>query len=797
MDQSDIYDRDNQREDIFEFLKNYQKSVLIVYGESGVGKSEIILTSINTYLKTYQYDSQIIEKFSFSNNSNRIQEPSFVSFLKNLYKKYRTPLDEISSAVDGFSGTSLSINATGTLSVGISYKEPDIEMDKDGFNYLLECLKNKEIKVLYISNVELLTNVADANIIKYLCKKTNHPIKIILELGTLNKNTQQFGINQLLQEEHNKVLTIEKFNEMRTKGLYSFLNGQQSIPQSLYAITQGNAFFIVHFDTNIKHDSMYTIVDSKMNNLDMDSLKVLQYIYILGGYIHIDELISLLNLPDVEYILELLCIKQILKNTNNYYSFFHIFFMHYFIENDKTASMNKSRKSIVNYFMGKSNLSTREMLIYLKQLYFLDNDNIDIVTDGWKIFKYLYEHQDYHLCLKVLEIILNILSKKQICLKNNELILLCYMQILVLRNQAQYINVYIQGQLKLIENNMYYRFLQAQILYQQNNFGESNQLIKKNFFDYAENKRLNIIGLGFSISNYIALGHIQKAQNNYETALQLARELKDKYLEFELIRFASKMHESWTYGITQYEVAIKDHDLSLYNNTRAKIMHNLGLAKILHTKGTEGLEELKVAGEYFESSGSSDLVYNLNARAILEIINFQYDNAKKILLDSINLCNEQYDRFAIYSNLGNVALLQKHYIDAKHYYEKASSLLLPNQLSHSLNNDPSVVYMSYYNLAILYSSENYWDPNKALGFLEKISIPKSMKYYKSRQEKLLILQENIKNNIKLSDFAYPSGNEKNWTVTDFAFVLVKLHFYDFNLSMLQNHEIPDNLQILS
>ncbi|MFW2608709.1 hypothetical protein, partial [Aliarcobacter butzleri] len=57
--------------------------------------------------------------------------------------------------------------------------------------------------------------------------------------------------------------------------------------------------------------------------------------------------------------------------------------------------------------------------------------------------------------------------------------------------------------------------------------------------------------------------------------------------------------------------------------------------------------------------------------------------------------------------------------------------------------------------------------------------------------------ENIKRylllNKKISVFRNEYNGERDWTVSEFVIVLVKLHFYDFNLKIIQDDKLPDRL----
>lgn len=778
MYQTKIYDREQQRMYVEEFLDNNSKHLLVVHGESGVGKTVIVNHCISLFLEKNNFDLSMVESFHFQENINKVKPLSFIGYLKVLYKKHRITLASLRNSI---SGLSMSVNSLFIPTVGVSFKQNDQEIDEDGIDYLFDSMFQRNIQILYISNIELVNNKADFNALKYIKNKKDIKIKVILELGTLCNSNNDFELNELFVDAET-YLEVEKFDEPFTKNLYSFVHKTQP-PANIYNITMGNSFFVVHFNSSIKHYSMTSLVESKLISLDHESLKILQYLYILGGQSNINELKFYFDLPHLAYLLDALSMKKILQNTNNYYFFYHSFFMLYF-NTSTMESLNESRNIIINKLLQKKNKTTRDYIIYINQLYDLNNNPSLVAKHGWSIFRYLYKIQSFNLASNILEILLETVDNNQ---SNYKYIIMAYLQTLILVGQGQKARIISNEFIKFIQNDILFKFLDAQILYQENRFEGSNRLIMDNIFDLENNHRLRAIILGHSIGNLIAMGKLEDAKNNFAAAMEASIMAKDIGVEFEITRFASKMQNSWTYGINMYTEALSRKEIENFPYTKAKLLHNVGLAKILYTRGKKGYREISEASQYFEKVDSPELTYNINAKAIYAIINFQYNKAIDLLLDAINLCNEQYDRFAIFTNLGNTFLLLNEFKKAEHFFMKAL-----NAVQSSINplTDPSVIYMSNFNLAVLFSSKEYWNKEKALTFLMKAKVPNSMKYTEEREKKSKLLESQIRNDIKTTVFRNQEFKQESWTVTEFISVLVKLSFYDFNLKIITDEDLP-------
>lgn len=772
-----IFDRVEQRYKITRFLNSNHNNI-IVYGESGVGKSSIIKSCL---FNDNQYTIEDVISYSFLENSKKINATNFISFLKTLYKSFRKNKKVKLSSIS----TGISFIGVPTISASFSSVSQDYEIDEDGIDLLMELLYESGIKVLYISNIELASNIIDINTLEYIKRNKKIKIKTIYEIGTLVESDFNNTFEEWLTNSSIK-LKIKNFNKQHSCELYSFINHTKKIPINIFSKTKGNSFHIIHYFDNIKHQSINEIVSAKLSSLSADEMKVVIYLYVLGGESSFNEFKYYLNIDNLEYILQILHESKIILLSGDSFLFYHAFFMQHFNSQNIAISITKAREEIINKFFQKRNQTLKDYLITINQFYELNNYD-KIFKYGWIIFKKLYKDQNYVIALNVLELLIE--SDNHFENKNVKLLIILQLQLLVLIGNGQKARIITEKYENLLEEDKIYPFLNSQILYQENDFPKSNEIINNNMFNIEQNHYLRSIVLGYNISNLIAMGD-ENTKNSFISAIESTNSFKDDLVYFEIIKFASKMHESWSFGIEFYTNTLKNNNINLYPYTKAKILHNLGLAKLLSSHAQDGIFELRKANEYFEKSESPDIVYNLNALALYNIVIFDYMNAKCILFDSINLCVEQYDKFAIFSNLGSIYLLEKNFKMAEHFYIKAYKVAYDK--IYPLK-DPSVQYMVNFNLAILYLSNSMWDKNKAIKYLEKIHIPKSMKYYKERVNKLENIKKILSLNKKISVFRNEYNGARDWTVSEFVIVLVKLHFYDFNLKIIQDDKLPDRL----
>lgn len=778
-----IFDRVYQRGSISDFLYT-DKKYIVIHGESGVGKSSVIKSCI---YNDNQYRLNNVINYSFLENTKKIKSITFVSYLKVLYKDYRKLSRKIKDAKFGITSAGLGISALGIPSGNISIQSIDYELDEDGLDILLETLYNNDIKIIYISNIELVDNDIDFSALEYIKNHKNHKLKIIFEIGTLIKPKFNTVLTQWMKETYSS-LEVKGFDKNYSNGLYSFVNNGQIAPVNIYSKTKGNSFYIVHYYDNKKHYSVDEIVSSKLGNLTHESMKIIYCLYILGGNSSYDELNFYLEINNLEYILDILHSNKIIQlEDKGYCKFYHTFFMQYFNSQTKALGIKKIREIVLNKIVKKDKKNIKDYVIFINQLYELDNVT-KLKKYGWIIFKNLYLKQHYMFALNILELLIESLDEHQY---NFELLILLQIQLLILVAKGMDARNIVKNNQSQLKNNKLFVLLDAQILYLEDKFPLSNKLINENIFNIENDDYLSALILGYNISNLIAMGEqLSKIRDNYMSAITIVENKQQDIVYFEIIKFASKMHESWQFGINAYIVALKNKNIDKYSYTKAKILHNLGLAKLIATRATNGFEQLEQANILFELAESPEIVYNINAKALYYIVKYKYREAKMLLLDAINLCNERYDRFAIFSNLGNISMLCREFNKAEHYYKKAYNIVFSD--IYPLK-DPSVEYMANFNLTILYSSLDFWDKRKANKYLKKIKIPKSMKYYDDREKKLIDTKQRILNNIELNIFRNKNYYLNNWTVSEFQFVLVKLHFYDFNLKIINNKNLPDKL----
>lgn len=772
-----IFDRIKQRHKISKFLQSRYTNI-VVYGESGVGKSSVIKSCL---FNDNQYLIDQVINYSFLENSEKINNINFILFLKTLYKCFRKNTKEIK-----LSSISLGLNWTGipAISAGFSSTSQEDEIDEDGIDLLLELLYEAGVRILYISNIELASNISDINALEYIKKSKKIKIKTIYEIGTLVKSDFNNMFEKWIKNS-DITLEVKNFDERFSYELYSFIHQTKKRPINIFSNTKGNSFYIVHYFDNIKHYSINNIVSNKLSHLSVDEMKTTLYLYALGGESVFNELKYYLGIDNLEYILQILHENKIILLNGDVLRFYHTFFMQYFISQNTNIGILETRKKIIKQIFQKKNLTLKDYLIIINQFYELKN-YVEIYKYGWKIFRKLYANQNYVTSLSILELLIE--SDKYFKSKNIKLLVMLQLQLLILIGSGQRARVIATNFITLLEKDEIFPFINSQILYQENDFEMSNKIVNENIFNIEENNYLRSIILGHNISNLIAMG--QNAQNDFMSAIEAAKTIDDQLVYFEIAKFASKMHESWAFGINFYTQILKENNINLYPYTKAKILHNLGLAKLLSSHAIDGIDELKQANQYFEKSESPAIVYNLNAIALHYIVTFNYDKAKSILLDAINLCTEQYDKFAIFSNLGSIYLLEKNFKMAEHFYIKAYKITYHK--TYPLR-DPSVEYMTNFNLAILYLSDSLWNKSRSKKYLDAINIPKSMKYHTSRINKLENIKNFLSSNQAISTFRNRYDGQQDWTVSEFMMVLVKLHFYDFNLKILQDNSLPDKL----
>lgn len=779
-----LFDREAERTLINKFF-NENDRYFILHGESGTGKSSIVAHTIYKY---YSINQIIGISFKTTRNPEEISYET-ISLKNKLHKVYTEErkknfsglitglMEKFSSISIGLSGPSFSF----PLSLG------SIKIDQDYVKQFDKLLYDNSYRLLYISNLELCTNQEDIDILELLfalAKKSELRIKILFEIGSLQNNEQTLFLKKLHSEK--KSLHVHPFPESLTQEFYKFYHDENP-PVHIFAKTKGNPFYIVHFSKDVKQFDLNELVKGKLQLLQSEYLNIVYTLHVIGGQCIFSRLAEYTqkNKHELTLYLEYLQLNEIVQRHDETISFVHSFFSIYLNHQKSSFLIQQKIDDLIALLNSKQqDLNDEEILLLIT---LMDEKSDDSLIDlCWKYIRDAYQKQSYAIVIELCKILLKYLKIDEDIRAYYPFILLAQTYILIGNAQSSVKHFSKQRVFNNPEHNYLLSAIRAQLLYQENKFYESIQIIE-NIVQYIQDYHVLAILFGLNTSNYIAIGQLNKARENYTSAVKFAQNLTDQEISFELLRLSPKIY-GWSRGTELLQEFINSPKSLEYQYTRSKCLHNIGFAKIMETHGEMGYEELMKARSFFELYNMPEITYSITALSIYYLLKNKLDTALGELLDGLNFAHEQYDRFALSTNIGNFYLLKGQLEEALSFYKKALNAL--NDSIFPLH-DPVLRHKANYNLSLIHLLlENY---DKAAEHMAEAEIPSTATYLEKRKER----NEFLKHKIEIQDpqiiLINSEFDEKAWSVTQFNFSIAKLSFYDLNLRILSLKDIPIKL----
>jgi len=763
-----LYDRDSERIKILDFLTNFNE-FLLLEGPSGSGKSALI----EFMLKEHKDINKVLQ-FSLKDSKTYTLD----EYLIKTYQEHRKP-NLLNKFNENFN-LSFAMSFSGFPSIGFGQKNSTSVIVNDDFlTQYLKVLKKDNIEVLYISNLELAED-REKRIIYKLIEKKNLPIKIIFEIGTLVDNKE---ILKFIKSKINNIVHIKQFDSENTKNLYKFLY-KKAPPPNIYAKTDGNSFAIVHFnnDSNSLIHSFEDIVNEKIKTFDNDTIVLLIFLYLFNGNVNkslFKNFIDNNSMSNIRYtnIIPLLQVKEIIVLDNNNIRFKHIYFQRYF-DNLTIDVIDEYKVNIYNFLEKKYNSTLDYLLSFelAKLSYEIGNMNNFIKYAKLSLIK-SYNNQDYSITIQVTELLLlnkNILEEKTYAWS-----LFIYLQTSLLLGNGQELEKYIdKGVLLKYFTPIELDLILSLILYHDNKFDISKKLLSKIIINLTDLKSKYLpLALSIQASNLIALGDINEAKNYYIDAARFF-EQNDHESLFELKRLSPRI-EGFIIGELVLKEIINTYTIKNYQYLEKKCLHNLAMCLLMQGKLEEAEKFFLMSYKFFEHNQSPETTYTLNGLALCSIANNEFEKARELLFDALNLCHEQYDKSTIYNNLGALSMINEDFNEAYIYCTKAEDVL---NNEHSPLNDPIISHRIYHNLWLIsYELQN----QQKLSKYQKLANPPQLYFYDERLLKYNILKNKILKNEKIEYITKKHNNSLEWTVKNFNCTFSKLSFYDFNFKIIK------------
>jgi len=786
----EIFDRKAEQIELKRLLEIHTFSSMIIYGESGNGKSELI-----DYILNQNFPTNDILQFDLNDDDIEFSQNP----LKNYFDQYYLQNTRLHKFKQKIEGAKLRLSLFGLLSLSPTVNSKFIS--KEEFEYqkksvVSQWLKNiyKRHKVLYISNIELISADIDWLILYEIMSNSHERLKIIIEIGLDYSKMEEENrvLYKFIDKFKERAMNIETFDKLNTIEFYRYYYKTDTYPKDIYEASGGVCFNVIHYET------AYNKIDGiqlkrKIERLTRDQKYLLLLVHVLNNGDSVSENVLRLlypkdSLDDFDESLNFLLQEKVLKSNGFEISFRHRKFIQYVREINQAPEVVAVRNNLIKRLKENEIESTIYNVDYIIALQYIGLSRFDDAFDhAYSSMNYFYRLHQYQLVVSIGKIFLDV---PHISTDKKYWLFLLYIQSMILIGNGQELISFIPFLDKAAQEKQNYTFqilfIKASILYHTNEFKESNNLLTKNKLSIIEHEEFRPYYFAIMACNFIALGDLLNAKNNFAEAKRCSGIVQNNELELELIRVEPMVIRDQLFFIS-LEQAVKSGKYQIYKHTLAKCRHNLGLLKIFHTRGLAGREELTEAKNYFAENQCPELTYSAVSYSLLQILDGKYDEAKSDILETIPLCCSEYDKFVVYATLGNIKLLENNAVEAIEEYKLALNVAINGNFKL---NDPAMISHAYHNLTLC--SLLLGNIEAAKAYIQNVQIPGSAYFREERINRLEGLKKNIVDGNRSMDVRKIPGESENgaWLIKEFECNIHYLFFFDFNAKIILNLDFP-------
>lgn len=648
------------RENYFNYIQGQGYNHIVVIGEAGVGKTELINQFISSIddnqvytLRTQCYKAtegfilkswdSIIDDLGSIVLREQVELPDMVKqTIQSVFPAFL--LDQVNNVHHQVNNTGMYEmkiveNALVELfSIISKFRRivlivEDIHWtDRISLSLLERVILNGKVNIMMISS----------------CRKSYDDIteKFITKIGA-NAELDRLYLRRFNEDE-----TLDFAKEFLPEHMIS-----KMILDNIFVETEGNSFFLTEVLNNIINGESYKIITSKIQdvlkhrilNLTNEGQKLVQIASIFFDSFSIEGLIKISGKSEIDVLetIEELIQKNILKELLDSRGKLIFAFTHQkireFIYNDLTLSKKKIlHERIAKFYESKLNHVKQDRRLYHKLIIHYDG-----AQNNKKVLEFSISNLYVHL--QSIHEVFPLVNHKEI---------------------IDHVNVFID------EDQVLDEFSKLEDLYKKvyNEYGDSRELLK-----------LKISLLHMESRYYINNGIYDKGLEYSDKLLSAARKIGDK--QYEIRAFLVKIH----YSINSHKMDImketihqaltlaKDHNFKYETGILQRLS---GLNNILVGNYELGEKLLFESIEMMSSFEDSDK-YILNIAAAYYYLGDSYKfrgnfmNAIKYYQEAINTCNEHgiIGRLTIfYTNAGQVYFNMKDHVKANEYLDKALEL---------------------------------------------------------------------------------------------------------------------------
>ncbi len=334
------------------FLQNNEFSNYLLYGEAGIGKTNLINTLI----------SNVDNCFILKMNCYQFEEDYS-------YESWKTPLDQISEIIKNYN-----IEIPCIITKNINSLFPSFVSKDDMDNYIDEERNYKLIQKSILNIFSIINKIkkiilvvedihwidkTSLEILRALISNKISNIFILMSCRNINKEKIDKFLYYLKNRKLINIINLKRFSEKETKELINhFIKIDKKSQDIIYKESEGNPLFIMEYINNIQQNKDFNILNSRAGdviksrivNIPLKCRKLLEICSVFVEFIHLEALenITKMSKIDIIDILDELMSRKLINEDSNLKGEIVLYFSHSKIKTYLYNSMSESKKSLLH-----------------------------------------------------------------------------------------------------------------------------------------------------------------------------------------------------------------------------------------------------------------------------------------------------------------------------------------------------------------------------------------------------------------------------------------------------------------
>ncbi|MFT0533273.1 hypothetical protein ACMHYJ_10680 [Castellaniella hirudinis] len=757
----ELFDRELETKEILRILRENPYRPVTVLGNSGVGKSVLVKKCLN--------EASLNTIFFSFKPKNPNQNTSLSSFLVDL-KKRNNPFSLERNLRVGIDKIGLGIPSL----LGAYFKVVPGAIDENYCESLFKCLFQAGYRALCIENIELCRDPADIQVLCALGNLASQNIRIIFEVGTLEKISHE--IRHISKAQiHRGIFELSEFDREKTLEFHRFLHHAEP-PPDLFKRTHGLPL-AVEYQASVDADEFnLSWVDKKLKELDQSCWEMAYILSSLEEPCPVSYFSKVYEKSDFESVFMRLLRSNICKENEAGIMFCHPSFRLVVRRNPSAHMDRKILLKTLTHLESLSDQSIEHSLSVVRVAQKLNNE--DAVTfHGLRGLVNAYRNQN---AAEIFHFADALLSKGKLSVRQERIVKMVEIQALNQLMRSDVAVAKLDAAEELLSGDPRTVVLRAMALHQCNDAETSNALIDGCLSDL--DPRSAVVALAIKIANDIKLDHKEQAWVFFEDAVARAARFGFADLSEELARLNAKL-------VSPPELAIermRDHlaQPAATGVGQARLAHNLGVQEMLISDGVEGVGRLQAAQEIFQRDNPVSVTYSAVCLAVADVARGEIDQAIERLVDAQCLCREQYDRFGMLNNLGCCFMLVGNHEKAKNALEEAGKILMASPIPLG---DRLLHNCLYENMALVYLKLGRF--TTAHEKIERVVPLQFARRLAEREARHSAIKAAITRRDQAIGLEKKDYDKAAWLYTRFLPNLMTLSFYDYPFHVISQDEV--------